>query len=107
MFWLSKFLPAGAFYRQFQPFSRSFQTENLKYKIRSATEFDIEQINDCNYRNLPEHYTHDFYSAQITRFPTLSLVAETEEDAKLVILTQGYAESRFYFCFRLGIVWEE
>jgi ribosomal protein S18 acetylase RimI-like enzyme len=59
--------------------SLAFNTKShIPYRIRDVTLDDINKINACNLINLQEHYTFPFYQAQISQFPQLSLIAETE-----------------------------
>eukprot|EP01039_Chlorochromonas_danica_P004998 gene4998-5489_t len=65
------------------------QLPHLHYRIRPATKNDIPRIDQCNRANLPENYSHLFYSSHLDRFADLSLVAETDQ-AELI----GYALGR-------------
>lgn len=48
--------------------------------IRQATLDDVQKINNCNRRNLPENYSNSFIASQITNWPLLSHVVEFENN---------------------------
>ena len=51
-----------------------------EYLIRRATLRDVQKINNCNRRNLPENYENAFIANQILTWPSLSYVVEVDED---------------------------
>jgi ribosomal protein S18 acetylase RimI-like enzyme len=58
-----------------------FISENgLKYRVREANKQDITSLNACNRQNLPENYNDEFYENQLTRWSSISLIAENEKE---------------------------
>jgi len=48
--------------------------------IRKATLDDVQQINNCNRRNLPENYENEFIANHILTWPHLSYVVEFDNN---------------------------
>lgn len=65
--------------KRFSEIAKIAERSGIKYRIRPATPDDIPKIHQCNLINLPEHYNSVFYLHHLTRWPELSLIAETEE----------------------------
>lgn len=55
-------------------------TPKFEYQIRQATICDVQQISNCNRRNLPENYDNAYIANQILSWPLLSYVVEVEEN---------------------------
>jgi hypothetical protein len=84
--------------------SLAFNTKShIPYRIRDVTLDDINKINACNLINLQEHYTFPFYQAQISQFPQLSLIAETENSETVSFVFYFF---HCLFFFRLDTPWE-
>lgn len=70
-----------------RPILRSFSSNSnsVKFHIRPASVDDIFKINQCNLENLKENYSYQFYHSQISRFPDLSLIAETDRYEMVIV----------------------
>lgn len=60
--------------------SHSTATPQPGLHIRKATLHDVQQINNCNRRNLPENYSNEFISNHISTWPLFSHVVECENN---------------------------
>lgn len=61
-------------------FDQSTNTTNLpEFHIRRATLNDVQQIINCNQRNLPENYENEFIAKHILNWPMLSYVVEFDD----------------------------
>lgn len=66
--------------RKSSSISHSTTISQPELLIRKATLHDVQQINNCNRRNLPENYTNEFISNHISTWPLLSHVVEFEKN---------------------------
>jgi hypothetical protein len=68
------FLRVGTRIRATQTIAR------FENNVRLAKISDIEKIDACNRATLPEHYTYENFATQLRCYPTLSLVAVSDDD---------------------------